>query len=50
MTNQPKIITAADYYASLKGLNLKVYLFGELVAEPSEHPMIRPSVNAVAET
>ena len=50
MTNQPKITTAADYYASLRGRNLKVYLFGELVAEPSDHPMIRPSVNAVAET
>lgn len=44
------IQTSQDYYESLKGRKLKVYLFGELVEEPSEHPMIRPSVNAVAET
>jgi 4-hydroxybutyryl-CoA dehydratase/vinylacetyl-CoA-Delta-isomerase len=25
-------------------------LFGELVKEPVDHPMIRPSINAVAET
>ncbi len=29
---------------------MKVYLFGELVKEPVDHPMIRPSINAVAET
>lgn len=47
---QGAIQTSQDYYESLKGRQLKVYLFGELVEEPSEHPMIRPSVNAVAET
>ncbi|MFN8357532.1 MAG: 4-hydroxyphenylacetate 3-hydroxylase N-terminal domain-containing protein [Spirosomataceae bacterium] len=50
MTTTHKITTAQEYYNSLKGRNLKVYLFGELIDEPSEHPMIRPSVNAVAET
>jgi len=44
------IKTGTDYIASLRGRNLKVYLFGELVTEPVDHPMIRPSVNAVAET
>ena len=29
---------------------MKVYLFGELIKEPVDHPMIRPSINAVAET
>jgi 4-hydroxybutyryl-CoA dehydratase/vinylacetyl-CoA-Delta-isomerase len=29
---------------------MKVYLFGKLVQEPVDHPMIRPSINAVAET
>jgi 4-hydroxybutyryl-CoA dehydratase/vinylacetyl-CoA-Delta-isomerase len=29
---------------------MKVYLFGQLVQEPVDHPMIRPSINAVAET
>jgi 4-hydroxybutyryl-CoA dehydratase / vinylacetyl-CoA-Delta-isomerase len=46
----PKLITAQDYRNSLLGRNLKVWLMGELVPEPSEHPMIVPSVNAVAET
>ncbi|HJU35727.1 MAG TPA: 4-hydroxyphenylacetate 3-hydroxylase N-terminal domain-containing protein [Nitrososphaera sp.] len=40
----------AEYIESLRGRNLKIYLFGELVKEPVDHPMIRPSINAVAET
>ncbi len=39
-----------EYIESLRNRNLKVYLFGELVKEPVDHPMIRPSINAVAET
>ena len=46
----PRIETGDDYIASLRGRGLKVYLFGELVEEPVDHPMIRPSINAVAET
>jgi 4-hydroxybutyryl-CoA dehydratase/vinylacetyl-CoA-Delta-isomerase len=46
----PSIRTSADYVASLRGRDLRVYLFGELVAEPVDHPVIRPSINAVAET
>jgi 4-hydroxybutyryl-CoA dehydratase/vinylacetyl-CoA-Delta-isomerase len=38
------------YIQSLRGRNLKVYLFGNIVKEPVDHPMIRPSINAVAET
>jgi 4-hydroxybutyryl-CoA dehydratase/vinylacetyl-CoA-Delta-isomerase len=44
------INSGSDYIDSLRGRNLKVYLFGELVKEPVDHPMIRPSINAVAET
>lgn len=44
------IRTGEDYIHSLRGRKLKVYLFGELVKEPVDHPMIRPSINAVAET
>ncbi|HET8720355.1 MAG TPA: 4-hydroxyphenylacetate 3-hydroxylase N-terminal domain-containing protein [Candidatus Nitrosotenuis sp.] len=44
------IRTGQEYIQSLRGRNLKVYLFGELVNEPVDHPMIRPSINAVAET
>jgi 4-hydroxybutyryl-CoA dehydratase/vinylacetyl-CoA-Delta-isomerase len=44
------IKTGQEYIQSLRGRNLTVYLFGELVKEPVDHPMIRPSINAVAET
>lgn len=44
------IANGAEYIESLRGRNIKVYLFGELIGEPVDHPMIRPSINAVAET
>lgn len=44
------ITTGAEYIASLRNRNLNVYLFGERIAEPVDHPMIRPSINALAET
>ncbi len=51
MANVLKTIRSGeDYIQSLRGRDLVVYLFGELVKEPVDHPMIRPSINAVAET
>ena len=51
MTPEPKPIrTGSEYIESLRGRKLKVFLFGELIPEPVDHPIIRPSVNAVAET
>jgi 4-hydroxybutyryl-CoA dehydratase/vinylacetyl-CoA-Delta-isomerase len=44
------IRNGAEYIQSLRGRKLKIFLFGELVKEPVDHPMIRPSINAVAET
>ena len=44
------IRTGEEYIQSLRGRDLKVYLFGELVKEPVDHPIIRPSINAVAKT
>ncbi len=44
------IKTGQEYIQSLRGRKMKVYLFGELVKEPVDHPLIRPSINAVAET
>src|ERR1041385_3540386 len=44
------IKNGAEYIQSLRNRNLKVYLFGNLVREPVDHPLIRPSINAVAET
>ena len=45
-----KITNGADYIHSLKDRKLCIYLFGELVEDPVEHPMIRPSINAIAAT
>jgi len=42
--------TAAQYEESLRKLKLKVYLQGELVADPVDHPIIRPSMNSVKAT
>lgn len=44
------IRTGAEYIESLRGRGLEIYLFGEKVKEPVDHPMIRPSINAVAKT
>ena len=44
------IRTGEDYINSLRGRDLKIYLFGELIKDYVEHPIIRPSINAVAET
>jgi len=44
------IRNGSEYIESLRNRNLQVYLFGELVKEPVDHPMIRPSINAVAAT
>ncbi len=44
------MMNAEQYEASLRKLNLVVYLFGEKIDNPVDHPMIRPSMNAVAKT
>lgn len=44
------IVTGADYIQSLRARGLRVYFMGERVAEPVDHPVIRPSINAVART
>ena len=45
-----KIINKDSYLDSIRNRNLKIYLMGELVKEPIEHPIIRPSIEAMAET
>ena len=44
------IITGDDYVDSLRNRDLRVFFMGELVDEPADHPVIRPSMNAVAAT
>ena len=41
---------ADDYIASLRGRRMNVYFMGERAPEPADHPVIRPSINAMAET
>ena len=44
------IKNGADYIASLRARNLKVFFLGQRIEEPVDHPVIRPSMNAMAET
>src|SRR5512140_3449296 len=39
-----------QYEESLRKMKFKVYLMGELVENPVDHPMIRPSMNSVKAT
>jgi len=42
--------TAEDYTDSLRGLRREVYILGEQVEDFVEHPILRPSLNALAMT
>ena len=44
------MVSADDYLNSLRGRQMNVYFRGERVLEPVDHPVIRPSINAMAET
>ena len=43
-------MTPQAYEESLRELNLVVYMFGERIENVVDHPIIRPSMNAVAKT
>jgi len=42
--------TVEQYLESLHKMKCKVYVLGKQIHNPVDHPMIRPSINAVAET
>ena len=44
------LMTAGEYLESLRRLNLNLYLLGEKVDNWVDHPIIRPSMNAIAMT
>ena len=50
MLDQTPIRSGSDYIESLRNREMRVYLLGALVPDPVEHPIIRPSVNAMAAT
>jgi 4-hydroxybutyryl-CoA dehydratase/vinylacetyl-CoA-Delta-isomerase len=45
--SQMALMTAEQYEESLRRLKMKIYLMGELVKNPVDHPIIRPSMNSV---
>jgi 4-hydroxybutyryl-CoA dehydratase / vinylacetyl-CoA-Delta-isomerase len=46
----PVIADGDDYLASLRGRGTVLYLMGEKIEEPADHPMIVPSINALKAT
>jgi len=44
------IQTGDDYLESIRDRGTLLYLFGETVAEPADHPIIKPSINALKKT
>lgn len=49
-TKYNKINSGDDYISSLRNRTLEIYLLGELIENPVDHPIIRPSINAIAKT
>jgi len=47
---QRPINNGNEYIESLRGRDIRVHLMGKKVEEPVDHPMIRPSINAMAAT
>jgi 4-hydroxybutyryl-CoA dehydratase/vinylacetyl-CoA-Delta-isomerase len=45
-----KISNKESYIKSISDRKLKIYLMGKLVEDPLSHPIIRPSIEAMAET
>lgn len=46
----PTIVDGDDYLESLRGRGTRLFLFGEPVDEPADHPIIQPSINALKRT
>ncbi len=44
------MITAGEYFDSLRRIPFKLYMFGERVENIVDHPLVRPSLNSVAKS
>ncbi len=44
------LMTRDEYIASLRGLRRRIFILGREVADPVDHPLVRPSLNACAMT
>lgn len=42
--------TGEEYVESLRTLDLEVYMFGERIENPIDHPILRPSLNSIKAT
>lgn len=44
------LMTGEQYIESIRKLNLQIYMFGEKIESPVDHPILRPSLNSVRMT
>ena len=44
------LMTRDEYVDSLRGLKRRVFIMGQEVDDPADHPLVRPSLNACAMT
>ena len=44
------LMTGTEFIDSIKRLDMRVYLFGERIDRPADHPILRPSLNSVRMT
>lgn len=44
------MMTGEQYVESMRNMNLQVYMFGEKIDNPVDHPILRPSLNSVKAT
>jgi len=44
------LMTGEQYIESIRKINMEIYLFGERVENPVDHPVLRPSLNSVRMT
>ena len=44
------LMTVEEYIESIRNLNMQVYMFGEKIEKPADHPILRPSLNSVRMT
>ena len=44
------MMTGEQYVESMRNMNLQVYMFGEKIENPVDHPILRPSLNSVKAT
>lgn len=44
------LMTGEEFVESMRNMNLNIYMFGEKIENPIDHPILRPSLNSVKAT